>query len=342
MLRFYAKSAALLLGVFLILAGLYVVVPANPTRHIAAVIDKERMLRTREDPALILLGGSNTAFSIDSHAIEEAFGYDVINTGVNVNLGFPFMLRLTGEHLRQGDIVVIVPEHELLDGQIVPGRALAELLAVYPGGWKYIDWSDGVDLRMLGRGVQRRLREIIDSLLEEPRVDPIYTRQGFDENGDLVTHLGEAPGSVDLQKYFRPPYELPPDTTAARLLNEFHESALSRGAEVYLTFSVYPREWIVYEEGPWLRSFDDLITIPIIARPEDYYQPLSSFFDTEYHLGAEGRALNTRRLIEDLRAVVTPDDTHTMFPSGDVEGRDERREARSGPAHPGGELPTPP
>jgi hypothetical protein len=42
-------------------------------------------------------------------------------------------------------------------------------------------------------------------------------------------------------------------------------------------------------------------TLLVISRPDDYCFPKDLFYDTAYHLNAEGRSLRTARLLRDLR-----------------------------------------
>jgi hypothetical protein len=50
-----------------------------------------------------------------------------------------------------------------------------------------------------------------------------------------------------------------------------------------------------------------LTPIPVISHPEDYRFPQNLFFDTVYHLNADGRQARTKQLIMDLRrALSTP------------------------------------
>ncbi|HET6821261.1 MAG TPA: hypothetical protein VFH34_01365, partial [Anaerolineales bacterium] len=50
----------------------------------------------------------------------------------------------------------------------------------------------------------------------------------------------------------------------------------------------------------FFKTFNEKSTIPLLTPVEDVCLPDKYFFDTAYHLNAEGRRLRTERLIENL------------------------------------------
>ncbi len=305
--RFYVRAAIITGMVLLAIVTLYIVVPPSRGKYVAATADKYELMRAAEHPAMFLVGGSNLAFSVNSGMIEEALGYDVVNTAINVNFGLQFILRMALDELRPGDVIVLSLEHELLDGQVIAGRALPEVLAVFPRGWKYAPLRH-VNVREFVLGVQHRVSETISPMLREPMIDPIYDRNGFDENGDLTTHLNppfepEPFGLPTVARYSRTitPY-------ARGLLNEFHERALAEGATVLMSFPPWPEELVDHDPQAWLADLRSATSIPIISNPETFHLPRSYFFDSEYHLGAKGRAIYTQRMIEDLETALRAGD----------------------------------
>ena len=55
--------------------------------YLAAVLEKDRLIRNTASPKIILVGGSNLAFGIDSRAIEDSLGIHVVNMGCTRGLG---------------------------------------------------------------------------------------------------------------------------------------------------------------------------------------------------------------------------------------------------------------
>ena len=74
---------------------------------------KVRMLEVTPGPRIILVGGSGAAFGVDSALMErELPGYSVVNFGMYAALGTTVMLDLSQPHIREGDIVLLIPEQQ--------------------------------------------------------------------------------------------------------------------------------------------------------------------------------------------------------------------------------------
>lgn len=81
---------------------------AGPDNYLAAAYDKDRRLRTTPGERIILVGGSNVAFSMDSRILEERYGLAPVNMGLQAPLGVRFMTRHVAEYVRSGDVVVVL------------------------------------------------------------------------------------------------------------------------------------------------------------------------------------------------------------------------------------------
>ena len=93
--------------VIVVLTSMY-----DSSQYMAAISDKHHRLSTVESPRIILVGGSNLAFSVDSEKIEKHFERPVVNMGLHAGLGLKFMLNEIQPALNGGDIVIIFPEYE--------------------------------------------------------------------------------------------------------------------------------------------------------------------------------------------------------------------------------------
>jgi hypothetical protein len=132
------------------------------------------------------------------------------------------------------------------------------------------------------------------------KADSVYRRDGFNEHGDLVTHLDAEP-IYETHALF--PDDAPFRGASIEVLNEFNEYALHEGARVLFTWPpLVEEEFERHRDKIWMldqRLRKDL-AIPIISKPEDYIFHLSDMYDTAYHLRRDGRRLRTVKLIRDL------------------------------------------
>ena len=284
------------------------------TNYMAAFIDKQNRLETTMPPRIVLIGGSNVAFGLDSEMISESTNLPVVNLGLHAGLGLKFMVNSYKPYLRAGDIIIIIPEYELFYGPYLnpdPG-CLGALLGVYPQARRYLDLStmsldDTVSMFV---GIAQYKKNVIQSSILKRisrRVENtdqslfVYSRDNFNEFGDEVKHLTAKPGTQpDTTSPIIESLEISPKVIS--FLNQFADYAHSRKANVYLD---YPSrlEYNTSEEqsvGQLQQVLEEDLTFPIIGIAADHLFPLEYFFDTNYHLNSGGRRINTERLIDDI------------------------------------------
>jgi hypothetical protein len=88
LVRIGALAVAILLSGFAI--GQYDA-RAGDDNYLAAVLEKDRLIRNTPSPKIILVGGSNLAFGIDSRMMQDSLGLRVVNMGLYAKLGLKYM-----------------------------------------------------------------------------------------------------------------------------------------------------------------------------------------------------------------------------------------------------------
>ena len=92
--------------------------------YILADLEKYNRLATILSPKLVLVGGSATAFGIDSSRLEKSLGMPVVNMSLHAAVGLKFMLYDVVERIANGDIVIVMPEYEQFCGKTANGGDL--------------------------------------------------------------------------------------------------------------------------------------------------------------------------------------------------------------------------
>lgn len=316
LLRFLAGVFALTTAVLASVVGIFLAFPYQDD-FVAATIDKQAHLRALEGKRLVFVGGSNLAFGLDTTAIDHAFDYHAYNMAVTAHLGLRFLIEQVRHELRKGDVVVLSLEHPLLltggDSDPMAGEDATVLMAVraWPEAWRFIpDFKQRVNvLQALPQVAQRKTLRLIGTPLHNQLVDDreddvtrdAYTRHAFDSHGDDIVHL-----HLDHPIPITPGWDLPGavvDPISIKYLRSFREEMDRRGVRVLFapppTMSDYVRD-----EGKSLRlvvaPLQEIFSNDMLGTFDRYVLPKEYFFDFVYHLNAEGRALRTRRLIEDL------------------------------------------
>ena len=67
-------------------------------------------LNSINEQKIVVVGGSNVAFGLDTELLERWTGKKVVNFGLYGSLGVKVMIDLSKTNLNRGDIVVLTPE----------------------------------------------------------------------------------------------------------------------------------------------------------------------------------------------------------------------------------------
>lgn len=84
--------------------------PPFKDNYLYAQVYKNERLDTLATPRLVLIGGSNIAFGLDSKRIEDSLKINVQNMGLHGGIGLRFMIDDALPSLLKGDTVIIMQE----------------------------------------------------------------------------------------------------------------------------------------------------------------------------------------------------------------------------------------
>lgn len=271
-----------------------------------------RRLTDSPGKRLILVGGSNVAFGVDTGLLERTlaqYGYEytVCPFGLYAAVGAGAMLELSQGQLREGDVVVLAVE------------PTDETLSDYFGASAFWKCAEEAPELLLGVSPahQAALAGNYVGFLQErasicrsgefPAADGVYAKSSFDGDGSLsfyragnVMAVGWDTGApVDLGAVSISP-------EFAGQVNGYCRAAEARGAEVYLSFSPVNRSALEGDEqegaSAYFRACLDAFRCPVISDPNRYILDSGWFYDSNFHLNSAGAAVRTRLLAEDLLA----------------------------------------
>lgn len=319
-LRLLSMLAATTAVVYLTALALVLWVPEQNDYALASNLKHDR-LETLPGDLVILVGGSNLAYGIDSKAMEAATDCAVVNMGMNGYFGVRYLLEEIKPSLHAGDVVVMAFEWDnyfkSIDG------TSANLLAVSkanPRAFGYMSWgqrllvaTDGVAyvarqkaLRLVGDGLSY-LDSVVRGDLDDDDSDALLTNievlAGFNSEGDLTSHLGiewpfERGQGIDLTGN-----GIDPDVV--EYIADFAREMRVQGIGVVMSYTPVMRSYYALHAGVIERVHDDLVatgSMTIPRPPSDYVYDDSMFFDEAYHLSDEGRQERTAQLAGDVLA----------------------------------------
>ena len=281
----------------LLIAGTVIIIflPLPGNSYNLAIIDKHRILSSTKSPRIVLAGGSSLAFGVDSAEIQDKFQIPVVNTAVHAGFGLGRMLDDISRFLNPEDILFIIPEYDQFTNAWNGGATAYDLVfdtRQYRLLWSsYYGLPNGFFFYM-----QTYLKSFVYNAIPNPFA---YSRDGFNEHGDYVKHLGFT------NRPFSPAGSL--GVLNQSYLNNFFrlvDNFTKRGITVMLSYPGYEEQSfrnsaaLIQELDALFRAKENLL---VISSPGSYCYPADYFYDTVYHLNMTGRTAHTGQLIRDLQ-----------------------------------------
>lgn len=311
------RGAALTALVIATTVGIVIGIPeTNDYARIS--INKHAALATPAERKIVLIGGSNLSFGVDSTLISEATGCPVVNMGINGYFGVKYMLNEVRPSLNPQDIAVIAWEYDSFVKSVEGAPTdLLVLTKANPETFRYLD-SD--QLREVVLTYPYAAQQKVLRLMEEARylatvlVNPeaaytpgevdiiaIESVASFNAAGDIVAHVNVAwpediHDGMDLTA-------LPRDPNVIPLMEAFTRDMEARGVAVMTSFSPALDRFYAQHKTVIDAISDDMQASPVLHTPSPaskYVFEPDEHFDTVYHLNGKGRERRSRMLVADL------------------------------------------
>ena len=284
--------------------------PAVTNHYLGAFQDKLHRLRETPGERLIVIGGSNIAFGLNSDLLEATCSRPVVNLGLYAPLGMRHQMEMVRRHARPGDCVVISPEYELFQHRLEPfdDQSLRDLFEHAPDARAYfyaetapsvLEFADNSAFQEASRWIHRAYET-----LRRSRKKRTYTRTSFNQSGDVVAHHGQPAKPFDDSV----PLELNrPETLneSIQLINGFAEDCRQKGVRVYVTFPPNPlsrQDALADVKQRLQKRYSDCLRVPVLGSPSSFVYQREQFYDTFYHLGksaANDRSVKLALLLQD-------------------------------------------
>jgi hypothetical protein len=297
-----------------------------------AAVVKLATARSLPGPKIVVVGGSNALFGVDSALIERETRRPTVNLGLHAGLSLDYLLAIARPVLSPGDVVVLSLEYGYYETvNPSPSWFSSNIMAWDPGYLRGLRPAERLDFalsaaakRVVNGAVAAlyapRLRQAHgrvvrprEALLEEARAvwrsgrygaEPVvYSFRSMDERGDIRNNagagyrdtLGALPASVFT--YSAEPWER---------LQRFQEDCRRRGVRVVLSWPALP-DRLGGDPAAIRRHLDAIrrqaaaLGLASLGEPGEYFLDPRYFFDTLYHLNDGGRTIRTARLLPYLK-----------------------------------------
>jgi hypothetical protein len=297
-------SYALGIPIIVILLGL--LLPNKPIEGSLhySIIDKTELLQNTSGPRIILVGGSNLSFGINSAEIEKQTGYHVINAAIQGSYGMRFDINHVKEYIKKGDVVILSSEYRNFFGSGRNGDKvlLYVLFDTYPEARKDISVSHWLHLsQFFPKYTVEKFNSFFKHYLmpvEGKEENVVYMRNSFNEYGDAVTHWNMKP--LPFGSYKSPNGEFSYESLG--LIKNFESECEKKGARLFVTFPCLQKASYDIMETKIEFMYKKLkeTDLKLLGNPIRYEVEDSLLYNTAYHLNKKGVDIRTELLIQDL------------------------------------------
>ncbi|NLK94925.1 MAG: hypothetical protein GX275_07010 [Clostridiales bacterium] len=301
MKRFF-KNIFILILIVLITISIIIMAGFRNDTFVSGITLKIDLVKTTMDSdkkRIILIGGSNVVYGINSELIESKLNneYEVINFGLHAGAGLKYYLDIVTPYTKEGDIIIILPEYEhYFNDSFYGSDALAEMIEFYPPGifTLSIEQYKAIGEKMNVYLFDDKIKRILKNNKETP------SDKMFNEHCDLISHLGKEGKEIsgrDKILHGERTY----NSAVIPYIDSFAEEMDQKGAKVVYDFPPIPENRYIEETYYFIHDkLKNELDVDIIGDKEDYTYPVSYFYDTGYHLNTIGREIRSNQLAEDI------------------------------------------
>lgn len=300
----------LLVGVILVSVNLLLIiaVPKDSNHYLCAYLDKLTLLEQTNSPRIIIMGGSNVAFGIDSEKIHDSLRYNVINFGLNAGIGIKYLAEDCLDKIKDGDVVVFQFEYTNFYGRSNGDSDIFPIFMVSN------DWHNfrklniyqlmnliGIPKVAIGNCVRIIKGIITDDLSSTSNGSTYnYIRSNFNRYGDEISHIKQTGKLIKI-----PPIKK--NNTIAKIDDNFSvwlKQILNKyekaGAKVYIIPPVCIESYFYHNYDPSIEKILIGINHPYEVSPLYMTVDDSCMFDMPYHMNIYGVKQNTQKIIDIL------------------------------------------
>lgn len=263
-------------------------------------------LKNAEGPKIVIIGGSNAGFGIDSVLMEEKTGYTVVNMGLHAGFGRLFPTELAKNHIGEGDIVLLAYEYGLSSDMF---EKLGDIDLIMSGIDNNLEMYSAIPLKNMPEILGNLFSHAKNKAAKTATATGTYCSASFDALGNMILErekfvIEDYEGKIKTYGYIGGA-SLIPQGDDLGYLNELREFVHARGAEVYFVSPVLLEDAYKGNErhlSDYAAELEQKTGIPFISDPYAYLFPSEYMFDTIYHCNDAGEEKRTELLIEDLRS----------------------------------------
>jgi hypothetical protein len=280
------------------------ITPPNNTFLKGLELKHKRALRI-QSPKIIINGGSNLAFGINSPLIEKELNLPVCNLGIMAGLGFEYMIEQAKFYAKDGDVVILVPEYFLYSTpeSDPKGGVLLSAASIFPFGIQFMK-EDLPFLNFQYKSQSALKRLLLAKTDGEENSTGVYNASAFNEYGDIYIHDDTLFDRNIFDNYTTP---LEKDVISdadyddfENLLKETKEYFDIRNIKLYVSFPPTPNTDKRKDLDGLAMGIFGKCGIALLGTPNDFRYGYDDFYNGLNHLNFKGAIKRSKLLSEFL------------------------------------------
>lgn len=250
---------------------------------------------------VLLFGGSGTHMGFDAYAVEKEINRPVYNFGLHAGLGLNGILSNMHDQVMPGDLIILVPEFDLLGQENTTGR-LAVALSMLTGNLEYLELPAqeiSQEFLELGTPTLRTLAgDLLSHFLDRELIN--YYSEEVDLRGSPIELKLDTkdlkPGEVS---------ELLPNKVL-RQIKQARDSVEAKGGQFAIAIS-----WMYYDGNQKSKRaaekiVQELEEIAPVLHNEDFnlQTDRALYGDTVFHMSYKGRRQRSQELAKQIKVLL--------------------------------------
>jgi len=293
----------LLAGIILLISysALYIN-PDYKKEYVAGTIKKLKKLKATKGKKIVIIGGSNASFGIDTELMEQQLGLPVVNMAIHGGIPVKYVVEQAKPYLNSGDILIFSKEYEGLrdkDWNTLDGTEISKV-ATYDLSQVRVLLSDRKMFETTVPNIFNTIKKYIDLHPIEGRkgINSVYDARAFKEDNLMPEFIK---GSYELDVKQHPLNEMNENSPILKGLREYKDFFNEKGVDFYLTPPVIIKGYFEDDKIlPFWHFFSERTGIPMLNDDKKYSLEKKYFFNSHYHPNYTGRKIRTEMLIDDI------------------------------------------
>ncbi|MGI9550430.1 MAG: hypothetical protein ACR2MT_04470 [Aurantibacter sp.] len=271
--------------------------------YIGGIRSKMKKLKEVKGRKIVIVGGSNASFGIDTDVMEDQLKMPVVNMALHGGLPAKYMIEQVRPHLQNGDILIMSREHDGLAGDYRWNHMVGTEVPLMPT----YDFSE-IRVLLSDRNLfETSITSFFNTIKLYVRWHPferrkevrsVYDSRVFKEDNILPKYMnGTYKDSLTVHRLKRPN----PKSLLMNGLKAYKGELEEKGVACYITPAVVVEGYYSETEIlPFWEYISEHTGIPLLNNKKTYVYKKTYFLNSQHHTNLEGRALRTRSLIQDI------------------------------------------